>query len=256
MIPQDWSFYGQRWDKGKLGRCSDNIFRGTIWVSPLRWLLGVRVPELGGVPSRAQHMGSQGRALSSGGNSGSMSLLIRRADGADIPLGTQGRWGVFLTGCLPGRGTLLSGELPPSWDYLLVSTLLTSSPYLLPPANFYQVQKEVSPPLPNPNQELQPARKLTEEKNWELSNPPGTCDYLWWIQRKKHLSGWRFRWEFSHLKNYLQREDSIISLQLLASFKMFSSLIQQTFLEQSTMPGSLRNSKLNPGYPQGSPHPL
>ena len=48
-------------------------------------------------------------------------------------------------------------------------------PFLLPPANFYQVQKEVRPPA----QELEPARKLTEEKNWELSNPPGTYDYLW-----------------------------------------------------------------------------
>ena len=253
MIPQDWSFYGQRWDKGKLGRCSDNIFRGTIWVSNLRRLRGARVPELGTVPSRAQHMGSQGRALSSGGNSGSVSLLIRRADGADIPFWAHRAVGesFWQAACLAGWLSCLE-QLPTSWDYLLVSTFLTSNPFLLPPANFYQVQKEVRPPA----QELEAARKLTEEKNWELSNPPGTCDYLWWIQQKKHLSGWRFRWEFSHLKNYLQREDSIISLQLLASFKKFSSLMQQAFIEQSTMPGSLRNSELNPGCPQGFPHHL
>ena len=185
-------------------------------------------------------MGSQGRALSSGGNSGSMSQLIRRADGADIPF-----WAHRAAGESFWQGLSCLEQLPTSWDYLLVSTFLTSSPYLLPPANFYQVQKEVRPPQPE-NLSLLESRLKRKARSFQILQGLVTiCG---------EYSG-RSIWvaggfgENSHLKNYLQREDSIIFLQLLASFKKFSSLIQQTYLEQSTMPGSQRNSKLNPGCP-------
>lgn len=42
---------------------------------------------------------------------------------------------------------------------MLVSTFLPSSPFLLPPANFYYVRKEEGPKGP------EPARKLTKERN-------------------------------------------------------------------------------------------
>ena len=65
--------------------------------------------ELGGVPSRAQHTGSQGKTLSSGGNSGSMLVPIRSPDGADIPF-----WAHWAVGESLGQAARQAGGLSSS----------------------------------------------------------------------------------------------------------------------------------------------
>ena len=154
MIPQDWSFYGQRWDKGKLGRCSDNIFRGTIWVSTLCWLLGA---SAGWGTITCSAYGEPGESPIFWGKLREHEPVDKEGRWSWYPiLGTQGGWGVFLT------GTLLSGAI--AYIMRLFAGLYFSNFQPLPAASS-KFLSGAERGEATPARELEPARKPTEEKS-------------------------------------------------------------------------------------------
>lgn len=118
---------------------------------------GARISESGGVTSCAEHVGGQWRALSSGGTSGRMLMLIR-THGVDIC--ARGRGKVPPAGSPPGKGTLLVRAIVYHHE-----TIRLSSPFCLPASCccsqqiFIMCRKRWGP------KGTEPARKLAEERN-------------------------------------------------------------------------------------------